>query len=113
MFSLPQAMSDRHGALMQVGGSPFDRAGLGSTVGFRMASRVWSVAAGSPGRRVPAEIGRMLFRDWLWASAADREADLRVKRGLAQRSARTGGCHRSRCRRPDGTVHTSAFRLRH
>jgi hypothetical protein len=46
VFRLPQTTSDCLGALMQVEGSPFDCAGLGSTDGMRMACK-------RPGVRVP------------------------------------------------------------
>ena len=46
VFSLPQTVPDCPGALVQVGGSPFDCAGLGSTDWMRMACK-------RPGVRVP------------------------------------------------------------
>jgi len=46
VFGFDQTVPDRPGMLMQVGGSPFDRAGLGSTDWMRMACK-------RPGVRVP------------------------------------------------------------
>lgn len=46
VFRLPQTMPDCLGALMQMGGSPFDYAGPGSTDRRRMACQ-------RPGVRVP------------------------------------------------------------
>ena len=46
MFRLPQTVPDSPRALVQVGGSPFDCAGLGSTGRTRMACK-------RPGVRVP------------------------------------------------------------